>query len=143
MKKTRAMKFKVRMFYHLQNLLWGVFVRGFLAWGVFVLSPHKILSPNVTFTSLSQIEESIKQYGLRRLNLDDEKVWSKTYLPAVRITGNPGDYEGRVEFRHIQVRLISSKEPLLGCCLLPDWLCKKRCIYVADNEKDNLCVWRC
>ena len=34
MKKTRAKKFKVRMFYHLQNLFWGVFVQGF-----FVLIP--------------------------------------------------------------------------------------------------------
>ena len=31
MKKTRAKKFKVRMFYHLQNLFWGVFVWGVLA----------------------------------------------------------------------------------------------------------------
>ena len=31
MKKTRAKKFTVRMFYRLQNLFWGV-----LAWGVFV-----------------------------------------------------------------------------------------------------------
>ena len=28
MKKARAKKFKVRMFYHLQNLFWGVFVWG-------------------------------------------------------------------------------------------------------------------
>ena len=28
MKKTRAKKFKVRIFYHLQNLFWGVFVQG-------------------------------------------------------------------------------------------------------------------
>ena len=39
MKKTRAMKFKVRIFYHLQNLFWGVFglggfVRGDLSGGV-------------------------------------------------------------------------------------------------------------
>ena len=27
MKKTRAKKFKVRMFYHLQNLFWGVLSR--------------------------------------------------------------------------------------------------------------------
>ena len=33
MKKTRAKKFKVRMFYHLQNLFRGGFVRGVLAWG--------------------------------------------------------------------------------------------------------------
>ena len=36
MKKTRAKKFKVRMFYHLQNLFWGVFVRGVLALGISV-----------------------------------------------------------------------------------------------------------
>ena len=36
MKKTRAKKFKVRMFYHLQNLFWGAFVWGVLAWGVYV-----------------------------------------------------------------------------------------------------------
>ena len=34
MKKTRAKKFKVRMFYHLQNLFWGVLSGGFLAWEV-------------------------------------------------------------------------------------------------------------
>ena len=36
MKKTRAKKFKVRMFYHLQNLFWGVFVQGVFGLGVFV-----------------------------------------------------------------------------------------------------------
>ena len=117
------MKFKVRMFYHLQNLFWGFFV----------LSPHKILSPDVTFTSLSQVEESIKQCELRRLNLDDEEVWSKTYLPAVRIADNPGDYEGRTEFRHVQVRLISSKEPLLGCGVLPD--CKSDVFTQPTTQK--------
>ena len=51
MKKTRAKKFKVRTFYHLQNLVWGVFVRGVFGlggfcqgvyvWGFFVLIPAK------------------------------------------------------------------------------------------------------
>ena len=47
MKKTRAKKFKVRMFYHLQHLFWGVlglggfvggggYVRGVLGLGGFV-----------------------------------------------------------------------------------------------------------
>ena len=44
------------------------------------------------------------------MNLDDEGVWSKAYLPATGITNNPGVYEGRVEFRHVQVQLISSNE---------------------------------
>ena len=51
--------------------------------------------------------------------------------------------EGRVKFRHVQVRLIFSKEPLLGCGHLPDWLRKKQCNYAVDNENDNLCIWRC
>ena len=33
------------------------------------------------------------------LNLDDEEVWSKAYLPASRLTDNPGIYECRVEAR--------------------------------------------
>ena len=37
MKKTRAKKFKVRMFYHLQNLFWGGGLsRGFFGLGFFV-----------------------------------------------------------------------------------------------------------
>ena len=39
MKKTRAKKFKVRKFYHLQNLFWGVFVQGVYARGGVVLIP--------------------------------------------------------------------------------------------------------
>ena len=35
MKKTRAKKFKVRMFYHLQNLFWGDFVVGVFGLGSF------------------------------------------------------------------------------------------------------------
>ena len=89
------------------------------------LQHHKTLSPNVTFTSLSKIEEYIKHCEPRLLNLDNEEFWGKAYFPDVRITDNPGVYEERVEFRHVQVRLISSKELLLGCCPLPNWLCKK------------------
>ena len=33
MKKRRAKKFKVKMFYHLQNLFWGFLSGGFLSWG--------------------------------------------------------------------------------------------------------------
>ena len=108
-----------------------------------IVAYHRTLPTNDTCTSLSQIEEYIHQCELRHLNLNDEGVWSKAYLPAMRITNNPGVYEGRVEFHHIQVRLISSNEPLLGCGPLPDWLHGKRCIYSIDNTDDNLCVWRC
>ena len=103
----------------------------------------KMLSPNVTFTSLSQIEEYIRQCELWCLNLDDREVCCKAYLPVMRITDNHSIYEEQLEFWHIQVQLIPSKEPLLGCSPLPDWLCKKWCIYLTDNEGDNLSIWQC
>ena len=108
-----------------------------------IVEYHRKLPANETFTSLSQIEKYIRQCELWHLNLEDEGVWSKAYLPAMRITNNPRVYEWHVEFRHVQIGLISSNEPLLGCGPLPDWLHGKRCIYSIDNTDDNLCVWRC
>ena len=106
-----------------------------------VIQYHKTLSSSGTFTSLSQVKEYVKQCELCRLNWDDNMIWSKAYLPAVRITNYPRVHEDHVEFHHVHVRLISSNEPLLGCSPLPDWLHKKRCIYAVDDENDNLCVW--
>ena len=54
-----------------------------------------------------------------------------------------GNYEGKVVFKHVQIRLVASNQPLLGCGALPDWLRKKRCIYALDTFDNNLCVWRC
>ena len=68
-----------------------------------IVEYHRTLPTNDTFTSLSQIKEYIRQCKLRHLNLDDERVWSKAFLPAMRITNNPGVYEGCFEFRHVQV----------------------------------------
>ena len=51
-----------------------------------------------------------------------------------------------VVFKQLQIKLVSSNEPLLGCGPLPNWLRKKWCIYVVygNNERnDNLCVWQC
>ena len=101
-----------------------------------VIQYNKALSLNATFTSSIQIEKYIEQCELRHVNLDDEEVCHKAYLPVVRKPGSPGVYEGRVEFQHIQVWLISSKEPLLGCGPLPDWLHKKQCFYTVNNEND-------
>ena len=72
--------------------------------------------------------------------MDDNRVWSKAYM---RITNNPGVYEGHIEFHHIRVQLIFSNEPLLFCSPLPDWLCKKWCIYEIDNINYKMCIWRC
>ena len=99
-----------------------------------------------TLTSLKEIEDFINECETKRLDLEDHEFWGKAYLPASRTIETPGSYEGKVVFLHVQVRLISSNEPLLGCGPLPDWLRKKRCIYAVDgkNERsDNLCVWRC
>ena len=108
-----------------------------------VVEYYKTFSNNVTFTSLREIEDYIEQCEMKRLDLDNAEVWNKAYLPASIFTDKPGIYEGRVEFKRIHIKLISSNEPLLGCGPLPDWLRKLRCIYAIDNLNDNLCVWRC
>ena len=95
------------------------------------------------FTSLKEIQEYIEACEQIRLDLDNEEVWSKAYLPATRTTEVPGNYKGKVVFKHVQIRLVASNEPLMGCGPLPDWLRKKRCIYALDTFDDNLCVWRC
>ena len=99
-----------------------------------------------TLTSLQEIEDFIEQCEMKRLDLEDNDFWGKAYLPAERAIETPGAYQGMVVFKHVQIKLVSSNEPLLGCSPLPDWLGKKRCIYAVDgkNERnDNLCVWRC
>ena len=45
--------------------------------------------------------------------------------------------------KRVQIKLIASNEPLMGCGLLPKWLRKKRCINALDTFDDNLRVWRC
>ena len=95
------------------------------------------------FTSLKEIQEYIEVCERVRLDLDNEEVWSKAYLPATRTTEVRGNYEGKVVFKHVQIRLVASDMPLMGCGPLPDWLRKKRCISALDTFDDNLCVWRC
>ena len=64
-------------------------------------------------------------------------------MPATRTTKVKGNYQGKVVFKHVKIKLIASNEPLMGCGLLPEWLRKKRCINALDTFDDNLCVWRC
>ena len=54
-----------------------------------------------------------------------------------------GNCEGKVVFKHVQIRLVASNKTLLDCGRLPDWLRKKSCIYAMDTFDNNLCVWRC
>ena len=114
-------------------------------WGACEIKPYSKtldLSPGM-FTSLKEIQAYIKECEQKRLGLDNEELWSKAYLLATRTTGVRGNYEGKVVFKHVQIRLVASNEPLMGCGPLPDWLRKKRCIYALDKFDDNLCVWRC
>ena len=94
------------------------------------------------FTSLEEIQAYIEECEQKRLDLENVQVWSKANLPTTRTTQAQGNYEGRVIFRHIQIRLVASNEPLIGCGPLPDWLRKKHCIYAVDIFDDNMCVWR-
>ena len=71
--------------------------------------------PPGMFTSLEEIQAYIKECEQKRLDLDNEEVWSKAYLPTTGITEERGNYEGKVIFRHVQIRLVASNEPLIGC----------------------------
>ena len=95
------------------------------------------------FTSLKEIQAFIEECEQKRLDLDNEEVWSKAYLPATRATEVRGNHERKVVFKHVAIRLVASKELLMGCGPMPDWLRNKRCIYALDIVDDNLCVWRC
>ena len=100
-------------------------------------------SPPGMFTNLAEIRGYIEECEQKRLDLENEEVWSKAYLPATRTTRVKGNYQGKVVFKHVQIKLIASNEPLMSCGLLPEWLRKKRCIHALDTFDDNLCVWRC
>ena len=102
-----------------------------------------LTSPPGIFTNLEEIQAYIDECEQKRLDLENVQVWSKAYLPAPRTTEARGNYEGKVIFRHIQIRLVASNEPFIGCGPLPDWLRKKRCIYAANTFDNNMCVWHC
>ena len=99
--------------------------------------------PPGMFRSLKEIQAYIEECEQKRLDLDNEQVWSKAYLPADRATETRGNYEVKVIFKHVQVRLVASNEPLMAREPLPDWLRNKCCIYAMDTFDDNLCVKRC
>ena len=95
------------------------------------------------FTSLEEIQAYIEECEQKRLDLDNEEVWSKVYLPAKRTTEAWGNCEGKVIFKNVQIRLVASNEPLMGCGPLLNWLRDKHCIYAIQTFDDNLSVWRC
>ena len=69
---------------------------------------------------LEEIQAYIEECEQKRLDLENEEVWSKAYLPATRPIETKGNYEGKVIFKHVQLKLVASNEPLMGCEPLPD-----------------------
>ena len=59
---------------------------------------------------LKEIQAYIEECEQKRLGLDIEGVWSKAYLPTERTTEARGNYEGKVIFKHVQMRLAASNE---------------------------------
>ena len=107
---------------------------------------HKSKSTKGSLSSLADIEAFIEQCEMQRLDIEDAEFWSKAYLPSERTVETPGAFEGKLIFDHVRIKIIATREPLLGCGPLPDWLRKKRCIYALDGTEervDNLCMWRC
>ena len=106
----------------------------------------KSKSTKGSLSSLADIEVFIEQCEMQRLDIEDAEFWSKAYLPPERTIETPGAFEGKLIFDHVQIKIIATREPLLGCGPLPDWLRRKRCIYALDGTEesiDNLCMWRC
>ena len=52
-----------------------------------------------------------------------------------------GNYQGKVIFKHVQIRLVASNQASMRP--LPDWLRERCCIYTIGTFDNNLCVKRC
>ena len=63
------------------------------------------------FTSLKEFQEYIEACEQILLDLDNKEVWSKAYSPTTRTTEVRDNYEGKVVFKHVQIRLVASNEP--------------------------------
>ena len=59
----------------------------------------RLTSPPGMFTSLEEIQAYIEECEQKRLDLYNEEVWSKAYLPAERTTDARSNYEGKVMFK--------------------------------------------
>ena len=82
-----------------------------------------LTSPPVMFTNLKEIQAYIEECEQKRLDLDNEEVWLKAYLPTDRTTEARGNYEGKVIFKHFQTCLnmlwtatrLAKKQALYSC----------------------------
>ena len=46
-------------------------------------------------------DSSIEECEQKWLDLENEEIWSKAYLPTTRTIETQGNYEGKVIFRHV------------------------------------------
>ena len=70
--------------------------------GEVVAYSKTLTSPPGMFTNLEEIQAYIEECEQKQLDLDNEEVWSKAYLPPERTTEQRGNYEGKVNFKHVQ-----------------------------------------
>ena len=59
-----------------------------------------LTSPTGMFTSLEEIQAYIEECEKKRLDLDNEEVWSKAYFPHERTTETRSNNEDKVIFKH-------------------------------------------
>ena len=86
------------------------------------------------FRSLKEVQAYVEECEEKRLDLINDQVWSKAYLPATRTTKVRGNYKGNIVFKPVQIRLVASNEPSMGCGPLPDWLTKKKALYLCHRH---------
>ena len=101
-----------------------------------------------TFLTFYQTEK-----GSRRINkLEDAENWIRE-KEAERLEVDTIERpDTKWIFDHyfaVDVRVVIDRKPLVGTCLLPDWLRKqantgrKQAMVALDTYRDNLCLWRC
>ena len=104
---TPHIEMRVKVIYSFESVIY---------WGGGKIKPYSktLDSAPGMFTSLKEIQAYIEECEQKQLDLDNEEVWSKAYLPITRTTKVRGTYEGKVVFKHVQIKLVASNESLNG-----------------------------
>ena len=53
------------------------------------------------FKILEEIQAYNEECKQKGLDLEDEGIWSKAYLPATKTIEEQGNYQGKVIFKHV------------------------------------------
>ena len=72
----------------------------------------KTLPTCPTCAIVKEMRDYLSKWEKKRLDLDDTDVWSGGYLPSHGGGGHSGANRGQVHFSHVNVKLITSGEPL-------------------------------